>query len=78
MMPPAHPLETEGVVSELATLSSDPTLANRPDPTFRPKFRNADEVIDIDFRRFDMVSRRVIAFAPTWTGTTLWRRSPKD
>jgi hypothetical protein len=33
--------------SELARLSSDPTLALHPDPRFRAKFRNPDETDDI-------------------------------
>lgn len=65
-------------VSELATLSSDPALTSRPDPTFRPKFRNPDEIIDSDFGRLDVASHPVLTVPPTWMGAALWRRSPKD
>jgi hypothetical protein len=78
MMLQVDPVETKIVISELATLSGDPALATRPDPTFCPKFRNADEVIDNDFGRFDLVSDPAITLSPTWTGTTLWRRSSKE
>ena len=78
MMPQGNPVEAKMVVSELARLSGDPALATRPKPTFCPKFRNADEVIDNDFGRFDIVSDPAITLSPTWTGTTLWRRSSKE
>ena len=79
MTPVAECVENEIVaVSELATLSSDPALASRPDPAFRPKFRNPDEIIDNDFDRFDLGSHPVHALRPIWTGAALWRRSPKD
>ena len=79
MIPAADFVENEIVaVSELAKLSSDPALTSRPDPTFRPRFRNPDEIIDNDFGPLDAGSYPVPIVPPTWMGAASWRRSPKD
>jgi len=63
-------------VSELSRLSSDPALTFRPDPAFRAKFRNPDEIIEGDFNQ---VGTRAVATVPARrTCAALWRRSPKD
>jgi len=65
-------------VSELAMLSSDPALTFRRDPTFRAKFRNADEIIESDFNQIEVGSHSGPTSPSSWTGAILWRRSPKD
>jgi hypothetical protein len=64
--------------SELATLSRDPALTFRPDPAFRAKFRNADEIIEGDFNGVDIGPRPVALTPVRWAGAASWRRSPKD
>src|SRR5262249_4990641 len=74
----AYFIENERVVSELAMLSSDPALTSRPDPTFRVKFRNPDEIMECDLKGIGVGSYPVPPPPPTWTSATFWRRSPKD
>jgi hypothetical protein len=79
MKPAAVLVENAGLaVSELAMLSSDPALTFRSDPTFCAKFRNADEIIESDFKQIEVGSHSGFTSPSSWTGTTLWRRSPKD
>jgi hypothetical protein len=68
----------ERPVSELATLSQDPALTFRPDPAFRAKFRNADEIVEGDYNGIETGVRPVGATPFTWAGAASWRRSPKD
>ena len=62
--------------SELERLSSDPALAKHPDPKFRPKFRDPDEL-----HEEEPIGTLVVSTAPRTqprrTGGTL-RRSPKE
>lgn len=66
------------VISELATLSRDPALTLRPDPAFRAKFRNADEIMEDDLERIDASARLVFTAPPPRKCTASWRRCPKD
>jgi hypothetical protein len=65
-------------VSELARLSCDPALTFRPDPTFRARFRNPDEILESDFNYLEARSYHVSMLPAAWTCSTRWRRSPKD
>lgn len=65
-------------VSELAALSGDPALTFRPDPAFRAKFRNADEIIEDGFERVDGSAGPVFTAPPQRTRAESWRRCPKD
>jgi hypothetical protein len=65
------------VASELATLSSDPALTIRPDPAFRVKFRNADEIMETDFKEAETGTPLFLTPQP-WTDATSLRRSPKE
>ena len=67
-----------GTVSELAALSRDPALTFRPDPTFRAKFRNPDEIIEGDLKRTDTAARPYLTAPPSWTCAASWLRSPKE
>lgn len=67
----------DNVASELANLSRDPALTLKPDPSFRPKFRNPDEIIENDFNVIDACRRPGSAMSPRWT-CAIWRRSPKE
>jgi len=71
-------MHNDRVVSELAMLSSDPALARKPDPRFRAKFRNPDEIIEDDFKWTNAGPHPVPTLPPTWTSATFWYRSPKD
>jgi hypothetical protein len=64
--------------SELAMLSRDPALAFRPDPAFRARFRNPDEINEGDFSGIRSLAGPYVAAARTWAGAASWRRSPKD
>jgi hypothetical protein len=64
--------------SELATLSRDPALAFRPDPAFRARFRDPDEIIEGDFDGVHTSTNFVFTTPPQWQGAASWRRSPKD
>lgn len=68
----------ENTLWELATLSADPALTFRPDPTFRAKFRNADETFEGNFNGFDTDTRPLSMTSARWRGVACWRRSPKD
>lgn len=68
---------TNALMSELATLSSDPSLSSRPDPAFRAKFRNPDELVEGE-SYVEAGTRAVAATSATWVRTASWRRSPKD
>jgi hypothetical protein len=74
----AHFVESERRVSELATLSRDPTLTFRPDPAFRAKFRNPDEIIEGDFNGIEASARPPFATPQRWACAASLRRSPKD
>lgn len=62
--------------TELERLSSDPALTRHPDPKFRPKFRDPDELHEEEPIVTTVVSTgpRV---QPVRTGSEL-RRSPKE
>ena len=65
MKPTADFVEDErALVSELAALSRDPALTFRPDPAFRAKFRNADEIVEDGLERIDASARPVFTAAP--------------
>ena len=74
----AHFVQSDRVVSELAKLSRDPALTFRPDPAFRSKFRNPDEIIEDDFNLIDASAWPVSAMPQRWTCSASWRRSPKE
>jgi hypothetical protein len=74
----AHFVQSETMASELATLSRDPALTFRPDPAFRAKFRNPDEIIEGDFNCMEAGTPRVSAMPLRWACAASWRRSPKD
>jgi hypothetical protein len=74
----AHFVQSEKFASELATLSRDPALTFRPDPAFRAKFRNPDEIMEDDFNGIDAGMRPVSATPPRWACTASGRRSLKD
>ena len=65
-------------VWELAALSRDPALTFRPDPGFRPQFRNPDEIIDDDYNGVDAGVHSGGRMPTHWAGAASWRRSPKD
>ena len=69
---------TNAMSSELATLSSDPSLSFRPDPAFRAKFRNPDELIEVESNTVEASMRTVATTSATWVCAGAWRRSPKD
>jgi hypothetical protein len=69
---------TNAMISELAALSSDPSLSFRPDPAFRAKFRNPDELVEAESRNVEAGMRTVAATSATWANAASWRRSPKD
>lgn len=69
--------ENDSVASELAKLSRDPALTFKPDPSFRPKFRNPDEITENDFNVTDARACPGSAMSPSWT-CAAWRRSPKE
>jgi hypothetical protein len=64
--------------SELATLSRDPALTLRPDPAFRAKFRNPDEIIEGDFNGIEAGVHAVFSTPLRWAGAASWRRSAKE
>jgi hypothetical protein len=74
----AHFVQSEKFASELATLSHDPALTFRPDPAFRVKFRNPDEIMEGDFNGIDAGMRPVSATPPQWACAASGRRSLKD
>jgi hypothetical protein len=74
----AHFVQSEKFASELATLSRDPALTFRPDPAFRAKFRNPDEIMEGDFNGIDAGMRPVSATPPRWACAASGRRSLKD
>ena len=78
MKPTPHFVQSEKFASELATLSCDPALTFRPDPAFRAKFRNPDEIMEGDFNGIDAGTRPVSAMPPCWAYAAAGRRSPKD
>ena len=69
---------TKAMMSELATLSSDPSLSFRPDPGFQAKFRNPDELVEAESSNVKAGMRTVTAISATWACAAAWRRSPKD
>ena len=69
---------TSEMMSELAALSCDPSLSSTPDPAFRAKFRNPDELIEAESQPVEASMRTVAATSPTWVRAAAWRRSPKD
>jgi len=69
---------TNAMMSELASLSSDPSLSFRPDPAFRAKFRNPDELVEAESYNVEAGMRTVAATSATWIRVAQWRRSPKD
>ena len=69
---------TNAMMSELATISSDPSLSFRPDPGFRAKFRNPDELIEAESDTVETGMRTVTATSAVWVRAAAWRRSPKD
>jgi hypothetical protein len=64
-------------MSELTMLSRDPALTFRPDPAFRAKLRNPDEIIDGDFDGLHSLARALTPSRQTWAGIASWRRSLK-
>ena len=70
-------VENANAVSELAKLSRDPALTFRPDPSFRPKFRNPDEIIESDLNEIEAGACPVSTMSARWT-CAAWRRSPKE
>jgi len=78
MKPTAHFFQSEKFASELATLSCDPALTFRPDPAFRAKFRNPDEIMEGDFNGIGAGTRSVSATPPCWAYAAAGRRSLKD
>jgi hypothetical protein len=74
----AYSVQSETMVSELATLSRDPALTFRPDPAFRAKFRNPDEIIEGDFNGIEADARPISPMPQRWACAGSWRRSPKD
>ena len=63
--------------SELSRLSRDPELAFRPDPAFRPNFRNPDEILETDAKSVHDNAHHLSTIPPAWRCAT-WRRSPKE
>jgi hypothetical protein len=78
MKPTPHFVQSETFASELARLSCDPALTFRPDPAFRAKFRNPDEIMEGDFNGIDAGTRSASATPPCWAYTAAGRRSLKD
>jgi hypothetical protein len=74
----AQLIQTDRMASELATLSCDPALTFRPDPAFRAKFRNPDEIIEGDCTDIDAGRPAVSATKLRWASAVSWRRSPKE
>jgi hypothetical protein len=70
--------DRDKALSELATLSCDPGLVFRPDPAFRVRFRNPDELIEGDFDGIDGGVLSAFTTPSHWAGAASWRRSPKD
>jgi hypothetical protein len=65
--------------SELEQLSSDPTLAKHPNPALHPKFRDPDELCEDESSQTGVDSVAPSrAKAQRWSGSTAWRRSPKE
>jgi len=77
-MKTTHHTKSERIVSELAMLSNDPALTSEPDPKFRPKFRNPDEIMQDDFNWDNLGSSPRPTLPPTWASPAFCRRSPKD
>lgn len=69
---------TNAMISELANLSSDPSLAFRPDPGFRAQFRNPDELVETESDTLETGLRTVTPTSAVWVSAAAWRRSPKD
>ena len=69
--------QNDSVASELAKLSRDPALTFKPDPSFHPKFRNPDEIIENDLTVIDAGVCPGSAMSARWT-RAVWRRSPKE
>jgi hypothetical protein len=59
-------------------LSCDPSLSFRPDPAFRAKFRNPDELVEEEPNTIEASMRTVATTSATWVRAAAWRRSPKD
>jgi len=70
--------ERAAMVSELAALSCDPALTSRPDPAFRAKFRNADEIMEDDWEDIEAGARPAFTAPPRRTCAASLRRCPKD
>jgi hypothetical protein len=68
---------TKVMLSELAGLSCDPELSFRPNPTFRAKFRNPDEIAEAESYEVEAVIRPVASASGTRAHAS-WRRSSKD
>jgi hypothetical protein len=49
-------------MSELTMLSRDPALTFRPDPAFRAKLRNPDEIIEGDIDGLHSLARALTPF----------------
>jgi hypothetical protein len=69
---------TNVMMSELAALSCDPSLSFRPDPAFRAKFRNPDELVEEEPNTIEASMRTVATTSATWVRAAAWRRSLKD
>jgi hypothetical protein len=74
----SHCADRERRVSELSTLSRDPALTFRPDPAFRVKFRNPDEIIEGDFNGVEAGMRPFSPPPLSWARAVSWRRSAKE
>ena len=70
-------VQYDSVAWELAKLSRDPALTFKPDPSFRPKFRNPDEIIENDLHVTDDWRCPGSAVSRRWTCAAR-RRSPKE
>jgi hypothetical protein len=68
---------TKAMLSELAGLSCDPELSFRPNPTFRAKFRNPDEIAEAESYEVEAAIRPVASASGTRAHAS-WRRSSKD
>lgn len=77
MKAPADFVQNDNVATELAKLSRDPALTFRPDPSFRPKFRNPDEIIESDLNQIGAGACPVSTISARRT-CAAWRRSPKE
>lgn len=69
--------QNDSVASELAKLSRDPALTFRPNPSFRPKFWNPDEIIESDSNEIEAAACSISTMPPRWT-CAAWRRSPTE